>query len=142
MTRKSSELPLSSNHPFYVCKDYVCTSFIPVLNCYFYSCRHVGKMPSKPKPFKKYLSCYFLYAIGIRPQSSRSTTQRYEVFASEGLLDIKDHIAHVLQELPAHLDQDAKIVFNAFLNQEVNTVPMPSSGAVTTAKHCYCCPRS
>ena len=64
------------------------------------------------------------------------------MFASEGLLDIKDHIAHVLQELPAHLDQDAKIVFNAFLNQEVNTVLMPSSRAVTTAKQCYCCLRS
>ena len=43
------------------------------------------------------------------------------MYASEGLHDMKDHIAHVLQELPAHLDQDAKAMFNAFLNQEVNT---------------------
>ena len=46
---------------------------------------------------------------------------RYEVFASEGLHDVKEHVKHVLEELPAHLNGKAKTTFVGFLSKETKS---------------------
>ena len=43
----------------------------------------------------------------------------YEVFASEGLHDVKEHVKHVLEELPAHLTGQTKVAFTAYIAKEI-----------------------
>ena len=48
----------------------------------------------------------------------------YEIFSSEGLHDIKDHIKNILHELPCHLDDESKKAFAAFYEKELGSRAM------------------
>ena len=44
----------------------------------------------------------------------------YEIFSSEGLHDIKDHIKNVLEELPHHFTGPAKTLVMTFTERELD----------------------
>ena len=45
----------------------------------------------------------------------------YEIFSSEGLHDVKDHIKNVCDELPHHIEGSVKEAFTSFVQQEFGT---------------------